>query len=367
MTRHDVMRLLADARPDRLDPHPDGMPDPGTITAHPRPTTRDRTRNRTRRRLVLAGALPVAAALVAGTLVLTNNNGQTNNGQANGAQVNDPRTAGELMLVAAERTTTQSTTTDGRYQVIASEHGERKEFPGTTYAVMTRNAIERWRATDPADPSVEVHQYLGARPASPADEAAWRAAGAPDRWTEEPPAGMKAVEHTVAAGPRRVYPLRGGAERERLLLAGQPVTDAELAALPTDPAALRAQLLAKLRAAENTENENYALFYAGRSLLADLPVSAAVRAATYRMLADVPGIDLLGRVTDQGGRSGLAVAYTRRNDSGWGQIRLIVDPTTGTVLAQESWYLGVDRTGSTLRSWTLVLRNGYTDDDPPAA
>jgi hypothetical protein len=365
MTRHDVMRLLADARPGRLDPDPGNMPDLGTITAHPRAGTTRATR---RTRLVLAGALPVAAAaLVAGALVLTN--GSPNNPEAgtDGTKTTTarpgPRTASDLLLVAAEQTGS-GTATDGRYRVRAYERGERKEVG--SYAIMVRNAHEQWLATDPDDPSVEVHQYLGARPATPADEQAWRAAGSPDRWTEGTPPGTKRIEHTVAAGPRQVLPLREK-RRESMLLAGQPVTEAELAALPTDPAALKAALVAKVRAGNGQEDGNYALFHAARGLVTDLPVSAQVRAATYRMLAGVPGIEFLGKVVDQGGRSGFAVAYTRRGDAGWGQLRLVIDPGTGTVLAEESWFLGkAGNAGSgTLMSFTFVLRTGYTNDAAP--
>ena len=364
MTRHDVMRLLADARPGRLDPDPGNVPDPQTITAHPRAAT---TR-RMRRRLVLVPVAATAmAALVAGVLVLTNaspnSNGNPNNNEATRP---DPKTASDLLLVAAEQTGSGKAA-DGRYRVRAYERGERKEVGN--YAILVRNAHEQWLATGPDDPSVEVHQYLGARPATPADEQAWRAAGSPDRWTEGTPPGTKRIEHTVAAGPRQVEPLRqsDGAKRESMLLAGQPVTEAELAALPTDPAALRTKLIAKVRAGNGQEDENYALFYAGRGLVTDLPVSAEVRAATYQMLAGVSGIELLGKVADQGGRPGFAVAYTRRGDAGLGQIRLIIDPGTGTVLAEESWFLGNDRNAGsgTLMSFTLILRTGYTNDAAP--
>lgn len=90
---------------------------------------------------------------------------------------------------------------------------------------------------------------------------------------------------------------------------------------------------------------------------------------TYRMLAGVPGIEFLGKVVDQGGRSGFAVAYTRRGDAGWGQLRLVIDPGTGTVLAEESWFLGkaANAGSGTLMSFTLVLRTGYTNDAAPTA
>jgi hypothetical protein len=73
----------------------------------------------------------------------------------------------------------------------------------------------------------------------------------------------------------------------------------------------------------------------------DLPVTSQVRAAAYKMIAGLKGITTLGTVTDQHGRKGVAVAYTRRGDAGaLGQTRLIIDPRTGHALAKESWWLG---------------------------
>jgi hypothetical protein len=121
------------------------------------------------------------------------------------------------------------------------------------------------------------------------------------------------------------------------------------------------------------QREDVTLFYAGRDLVGELPVSAGVRAAAYRMLADLPGVDFLGVVQDRQDRqgpSGMVVAFTRRGDGGWGQQRLIVEPRTGPALARESWFLGTGATlaaTGTLMSWTVQVRAGYTDDAAPTA
>jgi hypothetical protein len=166
---------------------------------------------------------------------------------------------------------------------------------------------------------------------------------------------------TTSPGLRVVRPLPASVPVSvSFMLAGHRVTAADLAALPADPVALRTRILA----AGTVESEAGTLFNAGRDLVASLPVSAQVRAAARRMLADLPGVDFLGTVQDRHGRSGLAVAYTRRGDGGVGQQRLVIDAATGHALAVESWHLAGPG-GDTLMSWTVQLCDGYTDDAPP--
>ncbi|MFC6018730.1 CU044_5270 family protein [Plantactinospora solaniradicis] len=371
-TRPDVMKLLAEARPGRLDPEPGSRVDPMTITAYPRPSA-DRRRALPRRRLVVAGALPMAAALTVGALVLTSGGGaapESTDPGATGPAVAapaDPTSARELLLVAAERTGAEKPDS-GRYLVLTRVQGERREVDSANgrYGVAVRARSERWQATRPGDQSVDVVQNIGFVPITPADEAVWRAAGSPTRWTEPAPAGHPDIVHTATAGPRSVQVIPAGRD---LVLAGQPVSAAELANLPTDPAALKTSLTARYRRGGGTEDLRQALFFAGRDLVAGLAAPAGVRAAAYRMLADLEGVDFLGRVPDREGRSGMAVAYTRRGDTVWGQIRLIIDPQTGRALAEESWNLGTGRkpaaTG-TLMGWTLLLHATYSDETPPA-
>ncbi|MDG6103082.1 CU044_5270 family protein [Dactylosporangium aurantiacum] len=369
-TRPDPLRLLSAARPGRLDP--DGRPDPAVYTAHPRPA---RARRPVPRRLILTGALPVAAAATAGALVLGTGRPPAPPGAPGAAAPSGaaaPASARDLLLVAAARSDASAAPAGGRYWVRLQEHGERKEVgpPGGRYGVAVRMSVERWQASGAGDPSVEVFQYLGAAPVTPQDEAAWKAAGSPAQWTESGPAGTAPVTYGGAAGPRQVRALPERAARESLMLAGAPVTAAELAGVPTDPAALRSWLTARLQRTGGPAIEDAALFHAGRDLVAELPVPAPVRSAAYRMLADLPGVGFLGTVQDRRGRSGMAVAYTRRGDGGWGQQRLIVDPATGLALAQESWFLGAavaPAATGTLMSWTVAVRAGYTDDPAPTA
>ncbi|MFI5893662.1 hypothetical protein ACIA5D_26505 [Actinoplanes sp. NPDC051513] len=81
-----------------------------------------------------------------------------------------------------------------------------------------------------------------------------------------------------------------------------------------------------------------------------------MRAAVYRMLADVPGVRLIGDVRDQTGRPGVALGY-RRNGS---EARLIVGASQGCALADESWH------GGTLLSYRVIVETAYTDENPPS-
>ena len=54
----------------------------------------------------------------------------------------------------------------------------------------------------------------------------------------------------------------------------------------------------------------------------DYPVSTAVRAAAFRLLADMPGVRTLGQVTDPLERQGVAVAIPYPRE----ELRVIFDP-----------------------------------------
>ncbi|RFU38617.1 hypothetical protein DZF91_26755 [Actinomadura logoneensis] len=92
------------------------------------------------------------------------------------------------------------------------------------------------------------------------------------------------------------------------------------------------------------------------------PVRPAVRAAAYRVLADLPDVRSLGTVTDLRGRRGQAL--TRQGDDaegvGTGAYRLVIDPNTGAPLETTS-------AGSGFMDYMSVLNFGYTDETPPPA
>jgi hypothetical protein len=344
------------------------------------PTAGDRGGvRRPTRRLVLAGLVPAVAAVAAGAVIVAVNAGQAGGGttgaRAGGgvasATANPvPGSAHDLFLVAATRSLS-GIATSGSYWVVSTEHGEsRQKGPASRpYNIMIRNSIEIWQPTGGGDETFSADQYLGAAPVTAADKAAWEADGSPRQWTEQPPSGLpdgKPIVIRAAAGPK--YAGRIGNRVSTYPFAGGEMTGAQLATLPTDPTALRAWLVKRFKGQGNLEPIDYSLFWSGQALIFDLPVPPRVRAAAYRMLADVKGVQLLGPATDERGRSGMAVAYTRKGDGGWGQTRLIIDPRTGQPLADESWYLGNGKSAAStgqLMSYGLVLSAGFRNDAPP--
>jgi hypothetical protein len=146
------------------------------------------------------------------------------------------------------------------------------------------------------------------------------------------------------------------------LLAGRPRSVAQLAGLPTRPDRLKSQLLDWYGDTGRLEgDEKSFLFYSCVAIVLDLPAPAPVRAAAYQMLAALPGVASLGRVTDSLGRTGIAVAVTRRGDGGTEtQTRLIIDPATGRALAQESRGDGSD-------TYTTIESAHWSDSALPDA
>ncbi|WP_327419947.1 hypothetical protein OG612_41265 [Streptomyces sp. NBC_01527] len=69
--------------------------------------------------------------------------------------------------------------------------------------------------------------------------------------------------------------------------------------------------------------------------LITMPVKPGVRAAAYRVMADLPGVRVVGRVTDPLGRKGVGVEFpdTYRTPLGSTRQRLVVDPSTGAMLS----------------------------------
>jgi hypothetical protein len=370
--QHDVMKTLAEARPARLDPGHDGRRvDPSEIMSHPRAAVPGGTHRRTRR-WALAVAVPAVAA--AAVLVgfggfdeasrTASREGGTHADGRTGTTNTDrlPASSRELFLAAADRNLAAAAT-GGRYWVLKAEHGEaRTKGPANRpYDIMIRRYTEEWQPVRAGDATVVAGQYLGAAPITDADKAAWQADGAPTRWTESAP-GMDPVVIDAAGEPKYARPIQNAPREATYPLGGGTVTVAQLAALPTDPAALKTALLALFRQQGVTETDDYSLFWTGAHLVSDLPVPAQLRAASYRMLADITGVTLLGPATDRHGRAGVAVGCTRTGDEGRGsQTRLIIDPKTGQALAQESWDVAAQK----LTGYTLTLTATFTDETPP--
>jgi hypothetical protein len=71
--------------------------------------------------------------------------------------------------------------------------------------------------------------------------------------------------------------------------------------------------------------------------LITMPVPSSVRAAAYRVLAGLPGIEDFGPVADVSGRSGVALSLATQYSGALGSVRdeLIVDPQSDSLLAAE--------------------------------
>ncbi|GAA2654492.1 CU044_5270 family protein [Nonomuraea recticatena] len=214
------------------------------------------------------------------------------------------------------------------------------------FNVLSSSRIDLWQPRDVRDP-VHVERWEQfVRPATPADERAWRAAGAPSTvqrvCTPGTPAGdCKKIRmrskpsdclYTHAAEP-------GGVLGDRRL--GE-LTLADLTALPGDAALLRERLRAYWKAGGGgMVRESFEKYLSRSWVLLELPVSPSVRAAALRLLAGLPTAKVRGSVTDPMGRQGLAVTFVKSEgftaDFGADEVAeryvTILHPRTGAVLA----------------------------------
>lgn len=172
------------------------------------------------------------------------------------------------------------------------------------------------------------------------------------------PVGLLVARHSfdIKAGPGPLTDFGSARGLRPFLVGDQDLSAAQLLALPADPARLKALIMKNYDPTTGQSADSY-LFQVTPVLLT-MPVTPAVRAAFYQMLADLPGVRSLGQVRDTAGRDGVAVALSDRyrgcgNEMFLGkgrpsgptfsacvvQQRLVIDPDTGLPLAQELRYL----------------------------
>ena len=131
-----------------------------------------------------------------------------------------------------------------------------------------------------------------------------------------------------------------------------------LQSLPTDPEALRAWLQDRVTGMEffpgtcpsaTARCSTDAKLFGAAGALLQLPMAApALRAALYRVVAGLHGIELLGATTDEAGRPGVPVAMT----AGGVRYELIFDPHSSTLLAMRD--VTVTRISPSDRRWPPV-------------
>jgi hypothetical protein len=232
---------------------------------------------------------------------------------------------------------------------------------GRHYLIVEKVATQQWTTRMAPGQTYYFSRALNVQPATARDQAAWRLDGSPTTWNiyqedslADPHGYTNGFLRSITAGRGK---LMGTAVvttgTGKAFAFGHTLLSArELQALPASPDRLKALILRG-----STAGAQSYIFQVTPSLLT-MPVTPAVRAALYRMLAGLPGIHSLGQVTDPAGQTGAAVALTGhfrhcgvywqvpaadhasyRFSSCTVQQRLIIDPHTGLPLAQELRYL----------------------------
>jgi hypothetical protein len=137
----------------------------------------------------------------------------------------------------------------------------------------------------------------------------------------------------LTAGQRRAWkaagsPHLGSGGVEDFALSGQPFLDTSN--LPTEPKALRRLIEArKIPRVDGPPGEAETFTLVG-DMLRNTYLPSAFRAALYRVVAELPKVELRGEVKDPVGRPGIGVAYTKGSTT----HELIFDPKTSALLGE---------------------------------
>lgn len=207
--------------------------------------------------------------------------------------------------------------------------------PTTSYNVSYTERRQIWIGADGSGRIVET--YSNPELGTAKDRAGWIAAGRPSL-------AVAPTDSTFGPGQ---------------LIDGPP----NLNQLPADPAKLAALLAArKIEGGPKGPAEDFVQI--GDMLREDY-VRPTLRAAIFSVAERIPGVRLLGTVTDQNGRSGIGLAYV----SAWPALReigrsvLIFDPKTSKLIAEET-FVTATKTGKTsLTAWTDYLKSGVVNSD----
>lgn len=135
----------------------------------------------------------------------------------------------------------------------------------------------------------------------------------------------------IAAGSPSL-PRAGRVEDGAISGGGMLLDAADVSQLPTDPATLRKMIEAReIRGVEGPPGEAETFTLIG-DMLREAYLPSDVRAALYRLTAELPGVELLGEVRDPAGRSGTGIAFTDRRRGT--RHELIFDPATSALLGE---------------------------------
>ncbi len=291
-----------------------------------RPT---RERPRRSRRILQVG---VAAALLGAALALTSV-----------LQSSAPSAAASVLRHLAKLAATQSATVPlgpGQYLYVDSDEESLTiaEGPdGVHYSYLQVDHRQVWIA---ANGSGRLIDHLG-QPTflTPADETTWRAAGSP---------AISTASSDTAFGPN-----------------GLSDSPSDLASLPTDPTTLGAEIAQrKIEGGPPGPGED---FIQVGDLLRETDASPALRSALFQVAASLPGVESLGSVMDQAGRSGVGLAIVTRGV----RYELIFDSSTSALLGEQETIAddtsGYEAPVGTLIGWAVYVRSTIVNSLPPSS
>ena len=306
-----------------------------------------------------------------------------------------------ILLTAAMQVAKETQPVPEKYWVTSGTAGNflRVGPAADRYMVLDESEVQYWANRSPKTFSVWLARQLGAAPASAADRGAWRRDGSPTVW--------KNVQQTNGLDDAQGYSNGGG---PALTMAAGPVANdgaalgsqqfqvgdhtftlAQLQALPADPAKLEKLLLSGYKESVFHETPGAFLLDGVLPPVLEEPVTPAVRAALYTLLAGLPGIKSLGEVTDPAGQQGEAVSDTASYKNCGGtptlgangsvsfsvlfsscttQEILILNPKTGWPLAEELRYVGLPAgqrwtAPDRLFSYEIFGQSHWTNANPP--
>ncbi|WP_433419195.1 CU044_5270 family protein [Microtetraspora malaysiensis] len=325
----------------------------------------------------LASAVGLAAAATLVVTLVAAPDGQIPNLSQTTASPEIQPSARQILLAAASAA--MKAPSSGAYWRTVTISGMDATSPDRGYIIRRRFSKEQWLARRPGGQSWWIDQYLGAKPLTDEDKAAWRKAGSPTRWKYPLDMtgleGVNSSETVRAAAEEKVATrLRGKWKGSAGTLSKVSITWDEIRRIPSGERELRAYLEQRITArakgdyGSDPEWRRSALQGSCMEIVFGLPVSSAVRAAAYRILATIPGMTALGRVKDPLGRTGEALGYRVNGGEGEGgnQIVEVIDPETGLPLSTSSTgtiELADGRTAK-VTSFTAYQQIGWTDEEP---
>ena len=367
--KHASIDRLAKARPPHLDPN--ALPSPvrrnrelaavfAARDPHAPPVVSKSGSHGVRPRTAVLALAAMTAITAAAVAVAAQSGPAPAPSHAASPQTASP--AGNSVLLAAAVVAAKAPTATSRYWVTAAVTNNLCAVTGSdgTYQLSDPAYAVSW-ADVRANVMHDATRDLGAKPVGKQGKEAWRRSGAPTAWGS-PCKDSARDTGWVSSSIKETFP---------------DGTLTDLQRLPTDPAKLRAYLIAKWPkdqrgSAPGMSDQDWEIYTLATQVLTAEPAPPAVRSAAYKVIANLPGVHVAGTVTDPLGRRGVAVYPPR---TGIEQNYFVFDPATSQVLADESAVAGHNGTHSgldllpigTVCGWTAYLTPTWTNTAPKPA